>query len=75
MGLKKNLKEIENTLKVAQNKFSNQDFNTWLGSVNYIRDKISKFGNQYKNIKLRYKFLINIKGLFHYGRNVKIEDG
>jgi hypothetical protein len=58
-------KELQNTLKVAPNKISNQEFNSGLGTIDYNKDYINKFRKKRKNGKLRnIYFRLILKDLF-----------
>ena len=45
---------MQNTLKVALNKISSQDFNLKLGITDYNKECIGKFRDQCRNVKLRH---------------------
>ena len=47
-------KLLQNTLKIALNKVSSQDFNPKLGKTDYNKEFIGKWRNQCKNVKLRH---------------------
>jgi hypothetical protein len=47
-------KELQSALKVAQNKISNQEFNSSLGTTDFNKEYIIKFRNQCKNVKMRH---------------------
>jgi hypothetical protein len=42
-NVKVSAKDLQSTLKFAQNRRSNQNFNSKLGTVDYNKEKISKF--------------------------------